>query len=528
MWFGELAISECVGCILAHSQVVDGRKIGKGTVLDVAVVEQFRQHGFEALTVAKLDAADIEENSAASRLASAVAGNGTQVELAHTGRVNIYASFDGLLAYDTASVIAVNSVSPGITISVLAPDQWVLAGRMIASAKIIPYAVPGADLEKALAVASTIRIHAPGQATAALIQTVLPSVKSKVLDKTERVTNQRLTIRSSTLIHQSRCNHQIDELSKSIAEIGDARPNIILIVGASAISDSADVIPAAVEKAGGHVRRVGLPVDPGNLLMLAEYKGIPVLGLPGCARSPSYNGFDLLLDRIVCNVEITDEWLNELCIGGLLGELHDRPQPRVASKSSCRIAALVLAAGSSRRAGNENKLLHLFNGNPMVCSVVEAVLASNVDDSLVVTGHQSELIMDALNEYEIELCHCSNHSEGMAHTIATGLSRLQQYDAVIVCLGDMPHVDSDAINQIIASQPHPTDKIIVPVFEGKRGNPVMVGRAFYDSLLQHTGDSGARFLIQQYPEKVVEVELSSGAILQDYDTPESLKKISEP
>ena len=139
-----------------------------------------------------------------------------------------------------------------------------------------------------------------------------------------------------------------------------------MIIGASAISDPCDIIPAAIEKQGGQVKRLGLAVDPGNLLLLADYHGVPLLGLPGCARSIKHNGLDLLLDRIVCNVEITEDWLNGLCIGGLLGEAHDRPQPRVkvTAKAQAQVAALVLAAGSSRRAGNKNKLLHLFNAKP--------------------------------------------------------------------------------------------------------------------------------------------------------------------
>ncbi len=527
MWFGELPITECSGCILAHSQVVGSERVSKGTVLDLKLIEKLRQSGCEALTVACLDADDVEENLAAQKLAQVFTGSGVHVEAAHTGRVNIYASVDGLLEYDRATVIATNSVSPNITIAVVAPDQWVLAGRMIASAKIIPYGVPSIDLKKAIAAASAISVHQPKTTTAALIQTVLPSIKDKVLGKTERVTTQRLEVRQSSLVTQQRCDHRIDALSAAITKVSESQPDMILIVGASAISDQCDVIPAAVESLGGQIKRVGLPVDPGNLLMLAEFNGVPVLGLPGCARSPKHNGLDLLLDRIVCNVDIADEWLNGLCIGGLLSEAHDRPQPRVAAKTSQEsgVAALVLAAGSSRRAGKENKLLHTYNAKPMICSVIESVLASGVVDSLVVTGHDSDRVTRALDSYDIQTCHCPRYADGMAHTIAAGLSRLRQYDAVIVCLGDMPHITSGVIDKIVASQKNIADKIVVPIHNGVRGNPVMFGRTFYDSLLQHEGDSGARFLIKQYPEKVVEVETGDESVLKDYDTPEALQQL---
>lgn len=529
MWFGELPVSECTGCILAHSQLIGTTRIPKGTVLDSVIIEQFRNSDHKVLTVARLHPNDIEENVAAEMLAAAFAGHNTYLEAAHTGRVNIYASCDGLLEYDKTSVIRSNSINAGITLSVIAPDQWVLAGRMIASAKIIPYAVSTDAIDEAVNAAAAMHIRSPVLTRVALIQTALPSLKSKVLDKTEKVTRQRLGVRASNLMVQQRCAHQVDELSQALLSVSESRPDIILIVGASAICDQNDVIPAAIEKLGGQVKRVGLPVDPGNLLMLAEHNGVPVLGLPGCARSIKHNGFDLLLDRIVCNVEITDVWLSSLCIGGLLGEAHDRPQPRVTvtanSKAESNVAALVLAAGSSRRAGNTNKLLHTFNAKPMICSVIESVLKSNVSAGLVVTGHQSDRVTQAIKSHNIPVCHCPRHSQGMAHTIATGLSHLQKFNAVIVCLGDMPHITERVLNQIVASQDCPDDKIVVPVFQGVRGNPVMIGRTFFDSLLQHEGDSGARFLIKQYPEKVVELELDDESVLKDYDTAESLQRL---
>ena len=533
MWFGELPVSECVGCLLAHSQVLGNGRISKGTVLDESMIRQFSDNGYEVLTVARINADDIDENNAARMLAEVVSGVGTRVEKAHTGRVNIFAATDGLLDYDRASIVELNSVRPDTTLAVVAPDQWVLAGRMIASAKIIPYAVPEADIKKAVAAATAIHVHSPQPTTAVLIQTVLPSITTKALDKTERVTRQRLDVRSAKLTVQERCDHQIQALCDALAKVSLTKPDLILIAGASAISDRCDVIPAAVEQQGGRVSRVGLPVDPGNLLMLAELNGVPVIGLPGCARSPKHNGFDLLLDKIVCRREITDDWLNGLSIGGLLGEVHDRPQPRVASAEKKvvdnnvqpRIGALVMAAGSSRRTGEKNKLLHTFNAKPMVCSVVESVLASDVAESLIVTGHQSEQLTHAVADYDLPALYCPKHAEGMAYSIATGLSRLQKYDAVLVCLGDMPHVNTEIINRIISAHKKVDDKIVVPVYKRMRGNPVLLGRTFFDSLLQHEGDTGARHLIKQYPEKVFELEVDTDSILKDYDTSESLKEL---
>ena len=145
---------------------------------------------------------------------------------------------------------------------------------------------------------------------------------------------------------------------------------------------------------------------------------------------------------------------------------------------------------------------------------------------MVVTGHQQDLVGQALAEYQVDLCYCPVHSDGMAHSLASGISQLQSCDAVLVCLGDMPHVSSVVIDKLIeASADRATESIVVPMRDDRRGNPVLVGRAFFDSLLQREGDSGARHLIDQYPERVIEVEVDDEGIFQDYDTSQSLSQL---
>ena len=530
MWFGKLPIEQCAGCVLAHSVGTGKQRITKGTLLDDDLIRQLIDNNVSHLVVARCDDNDVAENEAASQIAvAAIQGAvGVRADKAHTGRMNIYASCDGLLSYRSESVVAANSVSEDITLSVLAPNQWVLTGRMIASAKIIPYAVDADALNSAVKLLGDIdlRVIKARQGKAVLIQTVLPSIKTITLDKTKAVTEQRLQSRSMSLMQELRCEHDQQALEACFKDAAALAPDMILIVGASAISDRKDVLPAAVMQCGGSVQRVGIPVDPGNLLMLAQYNDIQVLGLPGCARSPKHNGFDLLLDRMVCDLPVTDQWLNSLCIGGLLGEVHSRPQPRVAAGGGRLVAALILAAGTSSRAGKKNKLLHDYKGVPMLCSIVEAVQSSGVSGSLLVTGHQAELVEKTVEKYNIETRYCPGYANGMAHSIATGISALQNYDGVLVCLGDMPHISSEVIDRIIsASDENLVDSIFIPVCDGQRGNPVMIGRSFFDALLQNEGDIGARNLIQQYPEKVTEVQIGSESVLKDYDTAEALQKL---
>ena len=530
MWFGKLPIEQCAGCVLAHSVGAGKQRIIKGTLLDDALIRQLIDSGVSYLTVARCDESDVSENDAASQIAAASiqTADGVRTDKAHTGRMNIYASCDGLLSYRTDAVVAANSVSEDITLSVLSPNQWVLTGRMIASAKIIPYAVSADDLNSAVTLLgdADLRVIQAGCGKAVLIQTLLPSLKETTLDKTKAVTEQRLQSRSMSLLQELRCEHNTEALTAHFEKAVALAPDLILIVGASAISDRKDVLPAAVEHCGGSVQRVGIPVDPGNLLMLAQHNNIQVLGLPGCARSPKLNGFDLVLDRIVCDLPITDQWLNSLCIGGLLDEVHSRPQPRVAANGTQKVAALILAAGTSHRAGKENKLLHNYSGKPLLCSVIESVQASSVSATVLVTGHQASQVENVVEKYDIETRYCPGYANGMAHSIATGISALQNYDAVLVCLGDMPHISSEVIDRIISGGGGDlVDKIFIPVCKGQRGNPVMIGRAFFDALLQNEGDIGARHLIQQYPEKITEIEVNSDSVLRDYDTAEALQQL---
>ena len=153
------------------------------------------------------------------------------------------------------------------------------------------------------------------------------------------VTQRRLSMRNVELLSDTHCPHDIDTLSHQLKALSDEQASSyeeprrnehsptpwILISGASAISDRHDVIPQALEKAGGTIIRCGIPVDPGNLLMLGEIGSSTVIGIPGCVRSPKLNGLDLFMDRLACNLPVNADWINSLAIGGLMDEIIDRP-----------------------------------------------------------------------------------------------------------------------------------------------------------------------------------------------------------
>ncbi len=528
MWFGELPTSEAFDCLLAHSVRVDGKRLSKGTLLTRELQFTLQNAGVMSVIVARIDAEDLHEDDAASYIADAVAGAGLSISAASTGRVNLHAASDGLFLFSREAVLALNSVDPEITFATLAENIWVPAGRMVATIKIIPYAVPRVSVDKAVQAfgASNLQVVAPTHKRAILLQTTLSSLKPSVHDKTRAVTTHRLEARGAILVDELRCEHTEAALTRQLTAAAKTSVDWLLIVGGSAISDRRDVIPAAIEAAGGEVVRYGLPVDPGNLLLLGKLGDKVVLGLPGCARSPKYNGLDQLLDRLACDVPIDDQWLNSLSVGGLLAEMLDRPQPRVSASRTPTIHGLVLAAGMSRRMGKRNKLLLPWKGATMVEAVVQSLHDSAVASTVVVTGHEHQQVEDVLAEAEITLCYNPAYEQGMGHSLARGISQLEDADAVVVCLGDMPAVPAAVIDQLIkAAGAKAAEIIAVPVYQGKRGNPVLVGKSFFDTLLQNEGDRGARFLMQQYPERLIEVEVGNAAVLQDFDTPESLEQI---
>jgi molybdenum cofactor cytidylyltransferase len=258
------------------------------------------------------------------------------------------------------------------------------------------------------------------------------------------------------LVREVRCDHSEEALTVALDGLLDAAPQMVLVVGASAIVDRRDVVPAAIAGVGGELDHFGMPVDPGNLLLLAHRGDTPLLGLPGCARSPAYNGFDQVLERLLAGVTVAGADIMTMGVGGLLKETHERAQPRASVEAedtgdgAPRVAALVLAAGQSRRMGARNKLLEAVDGIPMVIRAVDAA-AGGVDAGVyVVTGHEHEEVAQALAGRHVHLVHNPRYREGLSTSLAAGLAALgDDVDGVLICLGDMPRVTRAHIKRLI-------------------------------------------------------------------------------
>ena len=326
MKFGPVPVAQAGGAVLAHSLDLKGKRLRKGRVLSDKDIDMIAAAGHKNVTVAQLDPQDVDENTAAQRIAEALVPDPEHSNLRlskpGTGRVNIYAQTPGVLGLDVAQLEAANRIDPMITIATLPPFARTDLNAMVATVKIIAYGVARAKVEQAAQRAqAAMRLHAVTCKTATLIQSDIGTGPGKGqgaiatrLEALDMVLEQTVTV-----------PHQIDPLASAISA---ATSDIILILTASATSDTFDVAPEALRHAGGTVERFGMPVDPGNLLFLGQYMGRPVIGLPGCARSPALNGADWVLERVACGLTVTEDDIAAMGIGGLLKESPARPHPR--------------------------------------------------------------------------------------------------------------------------------------------------------------------------------------------------------
>jgi len=536
MKFGDTPLSQAEGAILAHSWRAPGKSLNKGRVLSADDVATLREAGVTSVIAARLEADDVGEDEAAARIARALAGQGLTVGAAFTGRVNLFASIAGIVELTPERIDALNLVHESITVATLPAHATVTEKQMVATIKIIPFATPRAALEKCLAVAGNappLRIASLRSMKAGLVQTTVSGTKPSVLDKTVNVTRKRLEDLGSTLIAECRCRHDAVEVAAALEKLKAEGCELLLVAGASAIVDRRDVVPAGIERAGGTIRHFGMPVDPGNLLLFANIGDKPVIGLPGCARSPKFNGLDQVLQRLLAGLPIGPEQIMRMGVGGLLAEIPSRPLPRAeteAPPAAPRITALLLAAGMSRRMGGPNKLLQDVGGEAMVARTLQSIRTAAVDDIVVVLGHNGAQVKEAVvkaagEDKRIRFVDNPHFAEGLSKSLQAGLSVLpEKSDAVLVCLADMPAVTAQQIDRLIAAfNPVEQRAICVPTFKGKRGNPILWARRFVSEMRKLAGDVGARHLIGENAETVCEVEMGDAAVLTDLDTPEALR-----
>ncbi len=524
MKFSQTPVSHAAGHVLAHAASASGRRLQKGTILSTSDCQSLAATGIETVWTAQLDEMDISENEAARRIAGAVSGSDVRAGNASTGRCNLYATHDGIVVLNAAAVHKLNRQDEAITLATVAPFARVRAGQMIATLKIIPFAVHMNSVAAAIDAAREISLHVmPFAAKSAhLIMTRVDGMKPSLFEKAENVTRARLAAVHAHLTTVDIVDHDGASVFSAITR---SQADLTLVLGGSAISDRDDIIPAAIVASGGRILRLGMPVDPGNLLCLAEHAdGRSLLGLPGCARSPKLNGLDWVLERISANISLSATDIAMMGVGGLLDDLPDRgalrtSQDDIPAPQPLVFGALILAAGRSSRMGERNKLL-LDDGNgPVVRQVADCLRAADIREIIAVTGRDADQITAALAP--IRTVHNPDYAEGLSTSLKAGITALPEtWDAALVCLGDMPAIKPQTIAALCTAAQQSCDAV-VPIHDGRQGHPVIWKRAAFPLLMQAQGDMGGKAQIAALGDRALKVSVDDPGVLLDIDTPEA-------
>jgi molybdenum cofactor cytidylyltransferase len=529
MIFKDMPIPDSLDALLAHGLTAGSRRFKKGHVIDKADIADLTAAGVKTVAAFVMEDDDIDENTAADQLADRLVAPHIIKSKAFTGRCNLIAAEDGLLVYEEDRLHTLNLLDESITLAMLPPFSRVREGQMLGTVKIIPFAVPTALLQASLDdAAKLVTLHAFGSLKVELIETQLSGPNDKVSTKLRSVTEARIRSLGGTLMHHHHCHHSVDELQVAIPKLALAA-NLILISGASATTDRRDVVPAAITASGGTVDHFGMPVDPGNLLVLGHHGDTPVIGLPGCAKSPKLNGFDWVLERLAAGLQVSSTDIMRMGAGGLLKEIGSRPQPRGHATEddmdAYKLATIVLAAGKSSRMGGANKLLAKIDDLPMISHTVQQVIDADLGPTIIVTGRDAAEIEAATSATSARATHNPDYETGMASSLRAGINALPaDVDGALICLGDMPLVTADQMQALVAVfDPVEGRGICVPTYQGKWGNPVLWAAAYFDEIRTISGDKGARDLLHHHGDRVFEVAMDTPTILQDFDTPESLE-----
>ncbi|MGI9306856.1 MAG: NTP transferase domain-containing protein [Gammaproteobacteria bacterium] len=516
MKFLIIAAEKAEGKILAHSLRTAGGKIPKGRMLSAEDIRKIKESGAAQIAAAEIEPGDMREDEAAAAVAAAVCGAHALRDKAAHGRANLRAETDGVLIYDAESLAALNRVCPEITLAALPPFARTEKNGIIGTVKIIPFAVPAQHVRAAADCKNIFSVRPFVSRAVDLIQTKLSAADEKIMDKTAALTARRLAERNNALRGEHRCAHRRDAVAEAIAEAMRAPPDVLLFAGACAVCDEGDEIPAAIASAGGEIERVGMPVDPGNLLVLGKIGNTRCVVLPGCARSPKLNGFDLVLDRLLSGAALSSEEIAKMGAGGLLADIPARPFRR-APAAKPKIGALLLAAGISKRMPGKNKLLMPWRGKPLIFhaakTLAEARRRGFVQQAVMVCGMDAAKTAAAVKDLNLPAVENARYKTGMASSIICGLDALEaenNLDGVLVMLGDMPLVSAADIRAVAAAFVSAEDGIAVPVCGGKRGNPALFGRRHFAAIRALQGDAGARSLFSQYA--AAEAKAGEGAL----------------
>jgi molybdenum cofactor cytidylyltransferase len=189
------------------------------------------------------------------------------------------------------------------------------------------------------------------------------------------------------------------------------------------------------------------------------------------------------------------------------------------------ISAILLAAGESTRMGRPKQLLP-WHGKTLLQHSLESIINSAADEIILVLGHEADRIGKSLPALPAKIVINPDYKQGMASSLRQGLAAMDQgSEAFLVLLADQPGIGPEIINTLIRAfrQADPRRGIVRPVYRGQRGHPVLIGAQYLQEALQLQGDVGARRILMNHPEDILEIDVDQDAVLKDIDTPEEYR-----
>lgn len=482
MQFGEVRIDEAEGLILAHSLRLDQQMLKKGRVLSATDIATLKQAGMNFVTGARLEDGDLDENQAAQAVADALAGPGVQSNGAFAGRCNLFATQGGVVVIDRDRLDRLNLVDEAVTVATVPPYVIARPRQMIATIKIIPFGVNRHTVDACAAYASTggslVSVQPIKPLKAALILTTLPGIRDKTLTAAANVTRARVEALGGEISAEHRCAHDIGSLERTLTKALAGGVNMVLIIGASATVDRRDVAPSALHKAGGIIDHFGMPVDPGNLLLLGHVGAVPVVTLPGCARSPKPNGLDWVLARLAADVPIKPKDIMRMGAGGLLKDLGGHASgaawPAITTPNVVPHAAAIVLAGDGDGA-----------------QAVETALAAGLEPLVVVASSASDAAEENLPPCDIRLLREDDNP------FAAGLAALpEDVDAALVFAEGATISVADVGHMLKALDPEEGRAIVTT------GDSCLIHSS-------HFGATSLSHLLMDHAEQVLDLPISA-------------------
>ncbi len=538
MDFLDVRIEESEGLILAHSLPLADRILKKGRRISPDDIAALRAAQVRTVAAVRLGPDDVGEDEAAAILAERLMGPNIVRSAAFTGRVNLFSAVHGLAIYDRDRLDKMNLVDEAITVATVPPFEMLEPRQVVATVKVIPLAVDRRLVEACAAFAGagtpllSVQPFQPRQV--GLILTELPRINPQLLERTALAMRERVESLGSAVVAEARCAHNEGAVERTIAKLVAQGCDFLLISGATATVDRRDVVPRGIERAGGQVEHFGMPVDPGNLLLLAYLGPVPIVDMPGCARTPKLNGLDWVLRRLLAGQRVSARDIMLTGAGGLLKDLpmratrRDAQPPRERSPRQARFAAVIPATIAPNLYLDGAAALQPVSGRPMLRWVVEAALASRAEPVVMVAAGARAALDRALDGLAVRIV--ETEDPGLLPSLAAVRKILPpDIDGVLICPDGMTAITARHFERMMdAFDPDEGRGVCLPVYRTQRGHPQLWALPLFDQLarLPANDPDALRRLMTEHVDTIYEVVFDDPAVVEMMETPCGLDEIA--